>query len=272
VRMRRAFATETTHARMGGVAVDVVTPVGGVRPDHRDKVLINMHGGAFMWGAGAGALLEAIPIAATGGYKVVAVDYRLAPEHHYPAASEDAAAVYRELLKTYRPENIGIYGCSAGGMLTAQATAWFQTHGLPRPGAIGTFCGSGIAFTGDSTVLGAAAAGERPSPDAARNDPPPIPYLTGVPASDPEAYPANAPAVLARFPPTLLITGSRDFAQSAETTMQRRLTAAGIDARLFVFDGMPHAFFIFPDMPESHEVYGLICSFFDQHLGRRPPT
>ncbi|MGC1304465.1 MAG: alpha/beta hydrolase, partial [Caulobacteraceae bacterium] len=149
-RMRRAFTTEVVHTRMGGVAVDVVTPAGGVSPAHRDKVLINLHGGAFMWGAGAGALLESIPIAATGGYKVVAVDYRLAPEHPYPAASEDAAAVYRELLKTYRAQDIGIYGCSAGGMLTAQATAWFQTHGLPRPGAIGTFCGSGIAFTGDS--------------------------------------------------------------------------------------------------------------------------
>ncbi|MGC1304940.1 MAG: alpha/beta hydrolase, partial [Caulobacteraceae bacterium] len=95
----------------------------------------------------------------------------------------------------------------------------------------------------------------------------PMPYLAGVPANDPEAYPAGSPAVLAKFPPTLLITGSRDFAQSAETTMHRRLTAAGVDASLFVFDGMPHAFFIFPDMPESHEVYGLICNFFDRHLG-----
>lgn len=59
----------------------------------------------------------------------------MAPEWYFPAASEDVAKVYRELLKSYRPENIGIYGCSAGAGLTSQAVAWFQTHGLPHPPA-----------------------------------------------------------------------------------------------------------------------------------------
>jgi epsilon-lactone hydrolase len=268
--MRRAYDTDVVHTTMGGVVVDVVTARAGVPKAHADKVLINLHGGAFMWGSGSGALVEAMPIAVVGGFKVVTVDYRLAPEHRYPAGSEDAAAVYRELLKSYKPANIGIYGCSAGGVLTAEAVAYFQVHDLPRPGAIGTFCGSGIPFAGDSDALATVADGDAPpAPDASIS---PLPYLAGVPLTDALAYPAEAPAVLAKFPPTLLITGSRDFAASSEATMARRLAAAGVDAHLFVFDGMPHAFFMTPGLPESQEAYRLISAFFDRELGVKPPA
>ena len=254
---------------MGGVPVDVVMPTQGVSPGNADRVLINVHGGACMWGSGSGALVEAIPIASVGRIKVVAVDYRLAPEHRYPAASEDVAAVYRELLKTYRPENIGLYGCSAGGVIVAQATAWFQTHDLPTPGAIGTFCGTGSGYGGDSVFLGQAATGQTPPPpEAAASIGIPNPYMAGVALNDPEAYPATDPAVLARFPPTLLLAGGRDFAVSALTTMHRRLDAAGVASDLFLFDGMGHAFFVWPALPESQEAYGLIARFFERHLGQ----
>jgi monoterpene epsilon-lactone hydrolase len=71
------------------------------------------------------------PIASIGKIKVISVDYRQAPEYAFPSASEDVATVYRELLKTYKPTNIGIYGCSAGGLLTAETIAWFQKEKLP---------------------------------------------------------------------------------------------------------------------------------------------
>ena len=113
--MRRTFAFDTVHTSLGGVQVDVVTPKSGILPKNQHRVLINVHGGGFMWGAGSGAIVEAAPIAATGRIKVVTVDYRLAPENKYPAASEDVAAVYAALLKSYPAKNIGIYGCSAAG-------------------------------------------------------------------------------------------------------------------------------------------------------------
>ena len=71
--------------------------------------------------------------------QVITVDYREAPEHAFPAASEDVATVYRDLLKQYDPKSIGIYGISAGGFLTAQTVAWLQQENLPMPGAIGIF-------------------------------------------------------------------------------------------------------------------------------------
>jgi epsilon-lactone hydrolase len=268
--MNARFKTRVTHSRMGGVPVDIVDPLPGITAANRTRVLINVHGGAFMWGAGSGALVEAIPIAATGRIRVVTVDYRLAPEHRYPAASEDVAAVYRTLLKTYRPENIGIYGCSAGGVITAQATAWFRTHALPRPGAIGTFCGTGAPYSGDSVYLagpitGGAARDAGPLPDVLPN-----PYMTGVAAGDKTAYPMTDPAAIAAMPPTLLLSGGRDFAASTLTLAHRRLAAAGVKSELYLFDGLPHAFFMWPDMPESIEAFGIIAGFFDRQLGHQP--
>jgi monoterpene epsilon-lactone hydrolase len=268
--MRASYSVTTTSETLGGVRVDVVVPTAPIPPKNRDRVLINLHGGAFMWGAGSGALVEAVPIAATAGIKVVTVDYRMAPEYKFPAASEDVAAVYKTLLKTYRQENIGIYGCSAGGALAAQSMAWFAAHELARPGAIALLCASGAELDGDSAYVAPVLNGQAPLPPGAKpalqlkN----IPYFAGVDPNDPLAFPSQSPAVLARFPPTLLIVGGRDYSASSMTTSHRRLRAAGASADLFVFEGMWHAFFIYPKLPESLETYDIMTRFFDQHLGR----
>jgi acetyl esterase/lipase len=265
--MRQDFQVKIEHQTLGGVGVEVVTPVAGIAANNRNRVLINVHGGGFMWGAGSGALVEAIPIAATGRIEVVAIDYRLAPEHVFPAASEDVAAVYKALLGHHRAESIGIYGCSAGGVITAQAVAWFQTHHLPRPGAIATMCGTGEGIGGDSLFLAAAATGQPvPPPSTASLRGVPGPYMAHAALSDPMAYPDDA--VLRRFPPTLLLAGGRDFMASSLTDMHRRLAAQGVPSELFLFDGLWHAFFVWPDMPESHEAYRLITGFFDRQLAQ----
>ncbi|PNS09516.1 Esterase/lipase [Lysobacter silvestris] len=264
--VQRRYSAQVKDTMLGGVSVQVVDPSAGISRRNAARVLISLHGGAFMWGSGSGALVEAIPIAVTAGIRVVAVDYRLAPEHPYPAAPEDVEAVYRALLKTHRPENIGIYGCSSGGMLTAQATARILLAGLPRPGAIGTFCGTGLPYGGDSMVLGQMAAGAAPM--VADSDDMRPPYLLAAHVADPAAYPGNVPGLLARFPPTLLLAGGRDFSVGALTTMHRRLLAAGVEADLVIFDGMWHAFLVYPDLPESQEAYRIVATFFERHLGR----
>jgi acetyl esterase/lipase len=81
--------------------------------------------------------------------------------------------------------------------------------------------------------------------------------------------PINSTEVLRQFPPTLLIAGSRDFSVSSLYRTQVALTEVGVEAELHIWDGMWHAFFIDPDLPESKEVYGVIVRFFDRHLGRR---
>jgi len=265
--MRRHFRTIERDETMAGVPVHIVQPVGGATARNAARVLINVHGGAFLWGAGSGALVEAIPIAATMGIQVVTVDYRLAPEHRFPAASQDVASVYTALLKRFRPENIGIYGCSAGGIITAQTVAWLQRERLPRPGAIGTFCGTGAAYAGDSAYLSEPLTSGKPIAVAALPDVLPTIYLKDVPASDTLAYPLGSDTVMKAFPPVLQLAGSRDFAASILTAQHRRLTALGVTSELQLFDGLGHAFFVWPDMPESMEAYRLVAGFFDRHLG-----
>ena len=267
--MRRHFQTREHREVIDGVTLDTVEPAAGIAPRNARRVLINVHGGAFMWGSGSGALVEAIPIAATAGIRVVTVDYRLAPEYRYPAASQDVTAVYRALLKRYRPEAIGIYGCSAGGVITAQAVAWIRQQGLPRPGAIATLCGTGAPYSGDSVYLAGPLTASPPMATGPLPDILPTIYMAGMPAGDPVAYPLTSVEQRAAFPPVLMLAGSRDFAASALTLAHRRLAADGVASELYLFDGLPHAFFVWPDMPESREAYRLIAGFFDRTLGRR---
>src|SRR3569833_2621047 len=84
--------------------------------------------------------------------KAVAVLYRLAPEHPYPAALDDAVAVYKELLKTYKPEHIVVYGTSAGAILTAEVAVKLKQLGLPMPAALGIFSGTGDLSRADESI------------------------------------------------------------------------------------------------------------------------
>jgi acetyl esterase/lipase len=208
--------------------------------------------------------VESIPIASGGGIKVITVAYREGPEYSFPAASEDVAAVYRVLLKDHKPRNVGIYGCSAGGMLTAEAVAWFDKVGLPQPAAVGMFCAAAGRMSGDSLhVAPALTGGVIPEHHELM-----WPYFAKAKVNehDPLVYPINSSALLAKFPPSLLITGTRDFAMSSMFQTQRELVKQGVDVELHVWDGMQHSFFTNPDLPESKEVYEVIVRFFDRHL------
>ncbi len=277
------YPAEIEAQTMGGVAVRVITPHNGVAPGNERRVLINLHGGGFDRGFPYTALAEAIPVAGVGRVQVVTVDYRMGPEHRFPAANEDVANVYRELLKTHTPQQIGIFGCSAGGGLTGQAVAWFQQHDLPPPGAIGIFCSGlmpGVAYGGDSTALAgvvntdgpAAPAVSASAASASSAAPPPVRrpgYFDGVDWKDPLLSPALSPAVLARFPPTLMITGTRDFAMSNALATNARLLQAGVETQLLVLEGLGHEqYILFTETPEASLAQATIWKFFDRHLAR----
>ena len=270
--MRQRYAVETAEEEIGGIAVDVVTPAAGITAANAHRVLINVHGGGFVTGAHTASLVESVPLAAMMGIKVVSVDYRMGPEHQFPAASEDVAKVYRELLKTYEPRHIGLYGCSAGGLLAAQSIAWFQTQGLPRPAAVGVFCASlGGYFGGDATALAGPLNGMLPPREAkvntrTRSAPAVRAYLDKATRNDPLAYPVVSAGVMADFPPTLFISGTRSFEFSMALESHNKLTQAGVDSRFHGWDGMNHAFFYNSELPESREAYAIMADFFETHL------
>src|ERR1019366_8644325 len=117
-KQKARYPVEVQAATIGGVPTLVIVPKAGIAPRNLHRVLINLHGGGFSVCAPTCGIIESIPIAGLGKIKVVTVDYRQGPGFKFPAASEDVAKVYAELLKQYKPESIGIFGCSAGGMLT----------------------------------------------------------------------------------------------------------------------------------------------------------
>ena len=249
------------ETKVAGVPVHVVTPEN-MPASHRDEVLINLHGGGF--NGDSGSYTESIPIASYTGIKVVAVLYRLAPEHPFPAGVDDAIAVYKDLLKTYKPDHIIIYGTSAGATLTAEVAVKLKQLGLPMPAALGIFSTvSDFSDMGDShamyTLTGLA--GHLVPPDRGPHDPD---YVGSIDLKDPVLSPMYAD--LHGLAPTLFITSGRDALLSSTTNLHRAYLRAGVDARLVVFDGLPHAFWYHPELPESIEANHIMANFFLAHL------
>lgn len=265
--MRRVYPVNVAEQTIAGVPTRIVTPKS--KPYDRKHVLINLHGGGFSMCAGACALLESTPIAALGGYKVVTVDYRMGPEAHHPAALEDVEKVYRALLRHYKPTSIGIYGCSAGGALTAQMAAWLPRHGLPQPGAIGIFGAGGVRFmSGDSAWIAAYIDGSFPPPPRPGEKRPDMTqgYFTAADKDDPVLSPALHPDMMAKFPPTLLITGTRAMDLSPAIVTNSALIKAGIPSTLIVGEGMGHCYIYQPDIPEARDAHRAIVQFFRKNL------
>jgi epsilon-lactone hydrolase len=267
---RAAYPVIITEQRIAGVRTDIVTPQAGIDPANRKRVLMALHGGGFMLGGGGpGGQAEAIPLAGIGKVKVIAVDYRMYPEARHPAGVEDAVAVYRELLKTYKPENIGIYGCSSGGVLAGQTTASIQKQNLPRPGAIVIACdGATKAFRGDSTVLGNVMTGQ--SPPLVSPERPLGGYFQGADPNDPIVFPAEHPDVIAKFPPTLVLTGTRDINYSTAIHTHALLRKVNVDAQLYVMEGLGHGQHVsLGPIPEAIDANTEMWKFFNRHLGRK---
>jgi epsilon-lactone hydrolase len=267
-RDQKLFALDRKDEQIGGVHTYLYGPKSGVAEKNKKRVLINLHGGGFSGCWPGCAELESMPISAMMQIRVIAVDYRQGPEHKFPSASQDVASVYRELLKSYKPNNIGIYGCSAGGMLTAMSLAWFQTHGLPSPGAVGIFCASAGSFGGDATYI-AFPLGEGHMPPVHPPGHSRLSYFSGTDSKDPLVSPINSSEILAKFPPTLLITGTRDFALSGTLFTDTQLVKQGVEVELHVWDGLFHGFFYNADVPESRDALNVMVKFFDRHLGRQ---
>lgn len=259
---KKLYPVKVAEQTIAGVPVRYVTPLDAAKAEPR--ILINLHGGGF--NSDSGSLTESIPIANLTHIPVIAVLYRLAPEHPYPAGLDDAIAVYKEQLKTHKPQNIAIYGTSAGAILTAEVAVKLKQLGLPLPGALGIFSGMGdLSRQGDSIAMyalnGLSGHLEPPDPNHFDRD-----YLTTTDPRDPIVSPVFAD--LHGMPPTLFITSGRDLLLSGTTILHRAFLRAGNSADLIVFEGLPHAFWNDTSLPETRECYGYMGGFFSKNLRR----
>jgi monoterpene epsilon-lactone hydrolase len=261
---RQLYPVNVEEKNIAGVRTDVITPL--TMPEaNRGRVLINLHGGGFV--SDSGSLIEGIPIANLAKIKVVSVYYRLAPENPFPAAVDDVVTVYKELLKTYNPRSIGMFGTSAGAILTCEVTVRLKQLDLPLPAALGAFSVlTDFSRPSDSrqifTLDGLPGQLQPADPKRAPDDP----YPAAIDRRDPVLSPLFAD--LKGMPPTLLVTSTRDLLLSDTAMFHRALVGAGNDARLVVFEALPHAFWYHFQLPETRECLELMAKFFDQKLAR----
>ena len=265
--MRKLYDVDIVDQPIDGVPTRIVKPHG--RDFDHTRLLVNLHGGGFSMCADACALLESIPMAALGNFEVVTINYRMGPEAKHPAALEDIEKVYRRLLPHHKASSIGIYGCSAGGALSAQIAAWLPKHGLPQPGALGIFGAGGVRFMkGDSAYVTAYTDGSFPPPlkpgesraDMSRG------YFGAADENDPVLSPALHPDIIAKFPPTLLITGTRAMDMSPAIVTNSALIKAHVPSTLIVGEGMGHCYIYQPGLPEARDAHQAIVDFFRANL------
>ncbi|MDE5879772.1 MAG: alpha/beta hydrolase [Desulfovibrio sp.] len=251
---------------MGGVPVFLLEPPV-LPPAHADKVLLYFHGGGYVFNPGRAGLPEGIYMAAIGRYRVVAVDYRLAPEFPYPAALDDAMKVYRALLKDYPARDIGVFGSSTGGGLTLALCLRAREEGLPMPGAIapGTPW-SDLSKTGDSYFANAHVDDVLVNYEGLLEGMAKA-YAGGRDLREPLLSPVYGD--MKGFPPAILGTGTRDLFLSNTVRTHRKLREAGVPADLLVIEGLSHWQYVQlpPEAPETQYYFSEVAKFFETHLG-----
>ncbi len=262
--LRARLGVSVTQGKIGGVPVFTFTPKE-LPETHRDRVLLNLHGGGYVLGPGESGTQEAILMAGIGQYRVVYADYRMAPDFPYPAAVDDAVAVYRALLETTPAQKIGVFGTSTGGGMTLILGLRARAEGLPLPAALAAGTPwADLTKTGDSYFTNEGVDNILVSYDGWLGDAARL-YAGGHDLKDPMLSPIYGD--VSGFPPTLLTSGTRDLFLSNTVRMHLKLREAGVPADLIVFEGMSHAqYHMSVDAPETVFHFTELGRFFNRHL------
>ncbi len=245
------------HNEVQGIPCCMITPHN---LHSTDRVILCCHGGAFIAGSLKYAKIMAAKIAEATGLKSMAFAYRLAPEHPYPAALEDALAIFEHLIaQGYKPENIFVAGESAGGNLAVELALMRKERELPLPGRL--ICMSPWA---DLTASGKsyyqlkdvdATLDKTSLQEAAKQ------YAADMPLANPHISPIFAN--FGGFPPTLIHAGGHEILLSDAQTLCERMCTAGVDCHIHVFEGLCHVFQLYP-FPESKESFLEIADFLQK--------
>jgi monoterpene epsilon-lactone hydrolase len=261
---RTALGVTIEPTRVGDVNAFILTPKEIPAP-HKNQLVVNLHGGGWIFGAGESGTGEAMQMAAFGGYRVLAIDYRMPPDAPYPAALDDVTAAWRAIVATTDARRIAVEGTSAGGGFTLSLMLRAKAEGLPLPGAIAP-CSPpcDLTATGDSyktnewidnIIVSYAGYPSRVLKL----------YAGDHDLKDPQLSPIYGD--FHGLPPAILVTGTRDLLLSDTARAHRKLRRSGVTADLHVYEGLSHAQHLYdPSQTVPKEVFGEITRFFDAHL------
>jgi acetyl esterase/lipase len=244
----------------GGVDAEWIVPADAPA----DKAILHFHGGGFRLGSIASHRDLIARIAEASRCRVLAINYRLAPEHRFPAALDDARVALDWLRgEGFRLDSIALVGDSAGGNLVLTTMLGLRDCGGPLPAA-GVLMSpwTDLAATGESyqSRSGADPIHQRSMILALAKN-----YLgEGGDAFNPLASPLYAD--LSGLPPLLIQAGDRETVRDDATMLAAKAKAAGVDADLQVFDGMIHVFQMFPEIPQTAQAISAIAAFLRRHL------
>jgi epsilon-lactone hydrolase len=261
--IRDQFRLRVDRVVIGGVPAFAIAPPE-VDEANRGRLLVHLHGGGYVLFPGEAGAGEGMLMAGHGRIRVVSVDYRMAPDFPYPAALDDAAAVWRALLRDHDPRRMAVFGSSAGGGLTLALVLRARRDGLPGPAAIapGTpwvdLTGEGDSLEANAYVNNVLVANSGWAGAAAAL------YAAGHDLRDPLVSPIFGD--FHGLPPAILTSGTRDLFLSHAVRAHRKLRQAGVEAVLQVFEGQSHAQYLDHGVPETAEALGEIARFLTGHM------
>jgi acetyl esterase/lipase len=242
-RPRRVDYVDTV---VGGVPAIVATPTD-VEPVRH---ILYVHGGAYVVGSPRSHIAMCARLAKRAAATVSVIDYRLAPEHQYPAAVEDCVAAYRAIIGEVDPSLVTIAGDSAGGGATLATLGALKAADDPMPGAVYVLSPwTDLTASGESVVTRVAV---DPMFDGTGLHEAATTYAGDTPLDDPGVSPLFADPT--GYPPTLIQTGMDEILLSDSTRLAERYEAAGVEVRLDLRDDLWHVYPAFAGyMPEATE-------------------
>ena len=262
--MAKALSVRVKEDKIAGVSVHRVTPPD-IDDRHNNHLFVYIHGGAWVLNGGEAGTFEPVTIAARLGMPVISIDYRMPPRHPAPAALDDVVAVWTELLKERSPASMAMGGSSGGGNITMASIHRFRELRLAFPGALylGTPCVD-INMIGDSRFINEGIDRSLTTWEGVPSDAGAL-YAGKYDHKHPHISPIYGD--FAGFPPTYLISGTRDLLLSDTVRAHRRLRRAGVEADLHVYEGQSHADYVAVwNAPESAEHYAELNAFLLKHL------
>jgi len=261
----KKYQPEITPRKLGGVPVLDIKPKGW---QESGKVLVYTHGGAYTMYSARSRLMSAVPMAGETGFRVISVDYTLAPIGKWQEVTDQVVTVIQTLIKEgHSLEEIAIYGESAGGGLAAGTVLKLRDKGLGMPAAVVLWSPwADITETGDTyTTLQQA--------DPLLYYPKNLKHCADAyadPADQKHPYVSPVYGDYSKgFPPTLIQAGTREIFMSNAIRQYQAIDTAGIPVKLDLYEGMWHIFQVFNyELPESKLARKKVKAFLQQHVGK----